>query len=101
MKEKREKSSLSFVKAAWRRQADSAPQLSEEWLKKAMPAVVARSAERYEAPVQFFVGMVLSAAVSVLVFVLSNMLWQADSKDQRVLVYMLNRSYLSSLVSEQ
>lgn len=93
---------LSDLRAAWRHQTDASPELSDAWLRAAMTRVSRKQARPTSmAPAQVLLGLALSAAASLLIFVSSNALTASRTSEPAAFEYYLNRSYLSSMTGGQ
>ena len=101
MKVEKEKVKLTELQAAWRRQNAKGTPLSEGWLKAAVHRAMIKEPEEEGNSWQLWLGLALSAAVSMAIFVSGNFLYPARQYTQPVYVYLENGSYLSFLIGEQ
>ncbi|MCC6933299.1 MAG: hypothetical protein IT292_08605 [Deltaproteobacteria bacterium] len=95
MKEKKTKSSLVDLRAAWRRQVEEAPELNELWLKVAMNNISANRTESQRLLSEFFYGFALSVVASLLIFVSSNAFSSSSAEEDSSMIYLINSQELA------
>ena len=95
------KPSLESLRAAWQLHTAGTPSLDESWLKRAInKATIGEPVESRMNHLQFALGIALSAAVSVLIFLSGNTYYQGSYSNPSALYYLINDTEYSLFDSE-
>ena len=91
MNSNRDKPTLMSLKAAWRQHTSRQPVLDELWLRRAINrAVLTPPVRELKSEFQVALGVALSAAVSVLIFLSSNTVVQSRYTNPSALNFLIN-----------
>ena len=91
---------FDVAKAAWKKQLLSAPRLEDAWFKKTVIEIVSQPREAVESNYDMLWGFALSAAVSVAIFISSNMFGVTSYSSSYSYAYLLDISPIDQIVGE-
>ena len=97
MSERGKKPEWMAVKQAWRQQQQRAPRLSEPWLRRALRQVYAVPAPASRLSYDLILGLGASAAISLLIFMWGNSLFESSWAHQADLETLLSRDTALSM----